>query len=102
MGRERAGRRGRARINLRTIRTTATRLLFLWLALAPAPGAALGPEQVAVIVNAADPYSVEIGAYYARRRGIPPANVIPITLPTGQAAMSGRSSRSGRPSSSTP
>jgi hypothetical protein len=41
-----------------------------------------------VIVNAADPYSVEVGAYYARRRGIPPANVIPITLPTGQAAMS--------------
>ena len=73
---------------MRTIRTSTIRLLLLWAALAPAPAAAIGPEQLALIVNTADPYSVEIGAYYARRRGIPPANVIFVTLPVGRDEIS--------------
>ena len=63
-----------------------------WLAIAglaaglvPAPAiAALTPAQLAVVVNIADPKSVEVARYYARRRGIPRANVIPVTLPVGQ------------------
>jgi uncharacterized protein (TIGR03790 family) len=62
-----------------------------WLlaaALWPAPAAALTPAQLAVVVNAADPYSVEIGEYYARRRGIPRANVVLVTLPPGRDEIS--------------
>jgi uncharacterized protein (TIGR03790 family) len=67
-------------------RTIATGLLGLWLLTAAAvPAAALRPEELAVIVNTADPYSVEVGDYYARRRRIPPANIVPITLPAGKA-----------------
>jgi uncharacterized protein (TIGR03790 family) len=68
---------------VRTIRTSTIHLLLLGALLAPAPTAALGPEQTALIVNTADPYSVEIGAYYARRRGIPSSNVVFVTLPVG-------------------
>lgn len=39
-------------------------------------GAALEPDQVAVIINESDPLSVAIGEYYADRRAIPAANVI--------------------------
>jgi uncharacterized protein (TIGR03790 family) len=68
---------------VRTIRTSTIHLLLLGALLAPAPAAALGPEQTALIVNTADPYSVEIGAYYARRRGIPSSNVVFVMLPVG-------------------
>ena len=54
----------------------------------PPPAVALGPEQLGLIVNTADPYSVEIGAHYARRRGIPPANVVFVTLPAGRDEIS--------------
>ena len=53
--------------------------------LAPATaGAALTPSQVAVVVNIADPKSVEIAEYYARRRNIPKDNVVFVTLPVGR------------------
>jgi len=52
------------------------------------PAVALGPEQLGLIVNTADPYSVEIGAHHARRRGIPPANVVFVTLPAGRDEIS--------------
>ena len=78
------------------IRTTATGLLLVWVVTAPIPAAALGPDQLAVIVNTADPFSVEVGEYYARRRRIPRANVIPITLPAGQAEISRRDFEAGR------
>ncbi len=73
---------------MRTIRSLPIHLLVLWAALAPAPASALGPEQLGLIVNAADPYSVEVGAYFARRRSIPPANVVFVTLPAGQDEIS--------------
>jgi uncharacterized protein (TIGR03790 family) len=51
---------------------------------APGPAAALDAAQLGVVVNTADPASVEIGEYYVRRRGIPRANVVFVTLPVGQ------------------
>ena len=73
---------------MHTIRRSTIHLLLLSGVLAPAPAAALGPEQTALIVNTADPYSMEIGAYYARRRGIPRGNVIFVTLPVGRDEIS--------------
>lgn len=46
--------------------------------------AALTSSQIAVVVNTADPKSVEIGDYYARRRDLPRENVVSVTLPVGQ------------------
>ena len=64
-----------------------------WLALggalaAPGPAAALAPAQLAVVVNRADPYSEEIGEYYARRRSIPRRNVVRVSLPVGRGEIS--------------
>jgi uncharacterized protein (TIGR03790 family) len=53
------------------------------LGAAPA-AAALAPRQVAVVINRADPHSVEIGEHYARRRNIPRANVVTVTMPVGR------------------
>src|SRR5260370_40657555 len=61
-----------------------------WPLAAPGPAVALDATQLGVVVNTADPYSVEIGDYYVRRRGIPPANVVFVTLPTGHGEI-GRS-----------
>ena len=50
---------------------------LLILALAGTPvAAALDARQLAVIINDADPASVQIGAYFAKRRGLPPENII--------------------------
>jgi uncharacterized protein (TIGR03790 family) len=38
-------------------------------------------QTLGVVINTADPYSVTIGEYYARRRGIPPAQVLRVQLP---------------------
>lgn len=37
--------------------------------------------ELGLVINTADPYSVTIGEYYARRRGIPDANVVRVQLP---------------------
>lgn len=42
--------------------------------LSPANG--LQPEQLGIVINDADPLSVEIGNYYQRKRKIPAANVV--------------------------
>ncbi len=41
----------------------------------------LGPAQLAVVVNDADPASVAVAAYYRERRGIPAANVVHVRIP---------------------
>jgi uncharacterized protein (TIGR03790 family) len=41
-----------------------------------APG--LGPRDLAVIINTADPLSVAIGSYYATQRHIPAANIVKV------------------------
>jgi uncharacterized protein (TIGR03790 family) len=47
-----------------------------------APVYAQSGENVAVVINDASPASQRIGEYYARKRGIPSANVIHIQAPT--------------------
>jgi uncharacterized protein (TIGR03790 family) len=63
-------------------------LLVCLIALLAAParaqfaGAAhLQPDQLAVVINDAEPNSVTIGAYYRERRGIPAANVVHVRIP---------------------
>jgi uncharacterized protein (TIGR03790 family) len=76
------------------VRIIVSRLLLAvvmsWTVLVPVPAAALGAAQLAIVINTADPYSVEVGRYYARKRGIPPANVVYVTLPVGQEEISRR------------
>ena len=59
--------------------------LALWLssaAQAQPPGTGtLGPAQLAIVVNDADPASVAVAAYYRERRGIPAANVVHVRIP---------------------
>ena len=49
---------------------------------------AFSPNEVAVIVNEADPLSIQIGEYYAARRAVPADNVIRIRLPHTRAVLS--------------
>jgi uncharacterized protein (TIGR03790 family) len=51
--------------------------------LAPAPAHALDARQLALVVNIADPLSVEIAEYYAARRHIVFSNIIRVSLPPG-------------------
>jgi uncharacterized protein (TIGR03790 family) len=66
---------------------------------APAPGAdvlarvalpaiGLRARDLAVVINDADSASVEVGRYYAARRGIAAEHVIHVRFPPGQAVMS--------------
>ncbi|MHB8453966.1 MAG: TIGR03790 family protein [Acidiferrobacterales bacterium] len=48
----------------------------------------LGPRNIAVIINDADPVSKMIGAYYQLRRAIPEANIIHVRFNTGTSVMS--------------
>jgi uncharacterized protein (TIGR03790 family) len=68
---------------------------FRWLLLAvcacaAAPAIALDPTQVAVIVNTWDPASVEIGEYYAAKRGIPFRNFVRIGFRPGRSSLGER------------
>lgn len=51
------------------------------------PKTSLGPDELAVIVNDADPLSVEIAQYYQARRGIPDSNMIHIRFTPGATVM---------------
>jgi uncharacterized protein (TIGR03790 family) len=44
------------------------------------PSGHLGAAQLALIINTADPLSVKIGAYYAKRRHIPQANILRVSF----------------------
>ncbi|WP_307726648.1 TIGR03790 family protein [uncultured Massilia sp.] len=48
----------------------------------------LQPEQLAIVINDAEPNSVRIGAYYRQRRGIPAANVVHVRIPGKPHAIS--------------
>ena len=41
----------------------------------------LTAQDLGLVINTADPYSVEVGEYYVRRRGIPEGQVLRIELP---------------------
>ncbi|MDD4881966.1 MAG: TIGR03790 family protein [Gallionellaceae bacterium] len=48
---------------------------------------ALGPEQVALVINENDPASVAVGAYYQERRDIPAGNVIRVRFRADVSAL---------------
>lgn len=59
-------------------------LLCTCLLAAPVQAAgqgALGPAELGVVINDADPRSVEVGNYYVRVRRIPPGNVAHVNIP---------------------
>ncbi len=41
----------------------------------------LQPDQLAIVINDAEPNSVKVGEYYRKRRGIPAANVVHVRIP---------------------
>jgi len=51
-----------------------------WLTVPRANGRLL-PAQIGLVVNGLDPYSVQVGEYYARRRGLAPQQVLRVELP---------------------
>lgn len=56
-------------------------ILVIWPALALGQSA----ENVLLVVNADNPASVEIGEYYATKRGLPKGNVVGLKLPASEA-----------------
>ena len=63
-------------------------LLLLCLLAAALPSRAqfvsaphLQPDQLAIVINDAEPNSVKVGEYYRKRRGIPAANVVHVRIP---------------------
>ena len=60
-------------------------LILMLAAVVGAPRAAAIPRlkaaQLAIVINDADPDSVEVGEYYRRARNIPRANVIHVSIP---------------------
>ncbi len=52
------------------------------------PSVGLRASDVAVVVNDADPMSVEVGRYYAAKRGLPPEHVIHVRFTPNQPVMS--------------
>jgi uncharacterized protein (TIGR03790 family) len=51
------------------------------------PKTGLGPRDLAVVVNEADPLSVQIGEYYREKRGIPAKNLIYVRFNPDATAM---------------
>ncbi|HEX2009933.1 MAG TPA: hypothetical protein VJN44_03245, partial [Roseateles sp.] len=51
-----------------------------WLRV-PAAGGHLEAEDIAVVINQADPYSVAVGKYYAKKRGLAPEQIVRVDLP---------------------
>jgi uncharacterized protein (TIGR03790 family) len=63
---------------------------LLWLSTAwncPAaePRPAIGSAELGLVINTSDPQSVATGEYYARRRGIPPGNVVRVRFTPADA-----------------
>jgi uncharacterized protein (TIGR03790 family) len=54
-------------------------VLLCCVAVAPA-AAELTPQQVAVVVNRSSRESIQVGHHYAKQRGVPDAQVIPLEL----------------------
>ncbi len=54
------------------------------------PRPALRPADVALVINTRDDYSVRIGEYYQRRRGIPRTQVIEVAFKPGKAKLESR------------
>src|SRR5687767_4526026 len=66
---------------LNRITLTLAAAIVPFLASAAASRAALGPDQVALVVNARVPASRELAEFYAQRRNIPAGRIIAVDLP---------------------
>ena len=69
---------------MRSIRRCLLTLLMLAAASAHAQfstAPSLQPPQLAIVINDAEPNSVKLGEYYRKRRGIPAANVVHVSIP---------------------
>ena len=51
------------------------------------PRSGLTPDELAILVNDADPLSRQIGAYYQKARQIPESNVIHLNFPPGRSTL---------------
>ena len=49
----------------------------------PSLTARIGPAQIGLVINTADPYSVAVGAHYQRARRLAPEQVLQVDLPLG-------------------
>jgi len=49
----------------------------------------LSARDLGVVINDSDDYSVAIGRYFIAKRGIPPANVVHVSIPRGTKVMDG-------------
>lgn len=47
------------------------------------PKTGLQPDELAVLVNEQDPQSVEVGAYFAQKRGVPSSQIVKLSFPVG-------------------
>jgi uncharacterized protein (TIGR03790 family) len=56
-------------------------IVLLLLSASAHAQSALQPNQLAIVINDAEPNSVAIGAYYRKRRNIPAANVVHVNIP---------------------
>ncbi len=72
-----ADRAGLARVLLFVL----VAVCLLWAGSAQAQRAGLQPSQLALVINEADPNSVEVGEYYRERRDIPAANIVRVNIP---------------------
>lgn len=52
-----------------------------WILPRPNPWGHIEVKQLGLVINVADPYSVEVGEYYAKARGLAPEQVLRVTLP---------------------
>lgn len=52
-----------------------------WVAPFPRVIGKLGPKDLGLVINEDDPYSVEVGAYYAKARRIPASQILRVSLP---------------------
>lgn len=52
-----------------------------WMSPFPRVIGRLGPKDLGLIINEDDPYSVQVGAYYAEARQIPAAQILRVRLP---------------------
>jgi len=69
------------------------RIALFFLLLATGTASALGPHEIALVVNGASPDSVRVGEAYARLRQVPSRNVVRIRLPGGTYRENVRMSR---------
>ncbi|MBI2734703.1 MAG: TIGR03790 family protein [Aquabacterium sp.] len=52
-----------------------------WISPVPRVFGRLGPKDLGLIINEDDPYSVQVGAYYAKARRIPADQILRVSLP---------------------